>query len=72
MVVLEITSEASKSNIPVNGYEFAILFMVGLLIAKFIVDYNIDMKQLRVQQFTTYQNQIKKGIDGNGTKNSYN
>lgn len=70
MVVLEITSEASKSNLPSNGYEFAIIFMVGLLVAKFIVDYKIDIRRQQAQQFTTYQNEIKRAV--NGAKNDNN
>lgn len=72
MVVLEITSESARTNMPVNGAESVVAFMVLILVLKFIADWQIDSRRQISKQFTEYQNQIKRGIEGNGAKNSYN
>ena len=70
MVVLEITSESARTNMPVNGAESVVAFMVLILALKFIADWKMDEYRTSREQFTIYSNQIKRGVNGDAYENN--
>jgi len=59
-------------TLPASMLESIIAFLTFILILKFITDLKVDEYRRISNQFTEYQNQIKRGVLGYGEKGIYN